>query len=331
MKRVLIFALILALMLGGCVSKEEIGTVVEDIKEHAAETAGKGFKTVLDAFNEALEDSIENSEQNVEARKMFEQIKSALDAKDEEALYELFAPNARDKFPNLRDEIEELVGIYKGQWISNDPFGYGAFDGKQKLSGFTELYITPKVSNMITDQATYTLVFNSVPINKNTSRDVGLWCLNLGQEDGVRRRVGGLYEYTDGSDKVYSVTAPQIIFRKIIVVLDDEDSEALYELFAANAIRNDPNINAEIEKLMDFYKGKWFSNGTYDSGSGEGHKKEGTWVYMEVNPHIKVETDETTYTMIVNAIAVNDENPDDVGLWYLYLENERGENCRIGK
>jgi hypothetical protein len=126
-------------------------------------------------------------------------------------------------------------------------------------------------------------------------------------------------------------TSPQLMFNKIIVALDNKDSDALYTLFAPNAIKKFTNLDNQISALMQFYKGEWVSNNSFDSGSSTGENKNGRWIFLDIEPIVRnLKTDEKTYTLQFNSIPANDNNPEDIGLWLLRLGNEDGDWCVVG-
>ena len=134
---------------------------------------------------------------------------------------------------------------------------------------------------------------------------------------------------------VYSSTAPQIMFDKIISALDDNDSEQLKSLFSQNSIAKTPDIDAELTDLMTLYQGKFVSNSPFDTGAMTGASECGEWVYMVINPDIKeIKTDKAVYSLVFNSVPVKSDFPDDVGLWCIWLELKDGDKvideCQVG-
>lgn len=115
---------------------------------------------------------------------MFDKIISALDNKDEEELKALFATNALDKTTQIDDQIADLMDFYKGKFVSNEPFDSGSGTGIQKNGDWIYLFITPRIKELKTNEAVYSLSFNSVPVDNENLNDVGLWGIWLRVMDG---------------------------------------------------------------------------------------------------------------------------------------------------
>ena len=133
------------------------------------------------------------------------------------------------------------------------------------------------------------------------------------------------------------ITAPVIMFDKIITALDDRDSDALKSLFSKNALKRTPEIDEQIKELMEFYKGKFVSNNHFDSGASTGIRNEGVWVYLSIRPIIKeLKTEEEVYELLFSSVPIDDENPNDVGLWRVWLSIKNDEKtvaeweCKTG-
>ena len=139
----------------------------------------------------------------------------------------------------------------------------------------------------------------------------------------------------DKPEMVYSSTAPQIMFDKIIPALDDKDSEQLKNLFSQNVIAKTPEIDAQLTALMDLYQGKFVSNSSFGTGTMTGHSEWGLWVYLFINPTIReLVTDKAVYTLRFYAVSANDDDPNDVGLCGIWLELKDGDKvvkeCKVG-
>lgn len=120
--------------------------------------------------------------------------------------------------------------------------------------------------------------------------------------------------------------APQVMFDKIISALDNKDSEQIKKLFAPNALTKTLNINAQIESLFELYQGKFVSNSHFNEGSSSGSRKENRYVYLFMAPIIQeLVTSESVYSLSFNFIPLDEENPNDVGLWGVWLRTMDGD------
>ncbi|MCL2054084.1 MAG: DUF5104 domain-containing protein [Oscillospiraceae bacterium] len=137
-----------------------------------------------------------------------------------------------------------------------------------------------------------------------------------------------IFEYKKvHSPSVSILTAPQMMFDEIIYALDNEDSEHLKSLFAPRALAQTPDIDEQIEDLMDLYKGKLAFNDTVGSGSASSHTHQGRYIYLYISPHISdLRTNRAFYSMQFSSVVVCDAYPEDVGLWNIKLElKDRGD------
>jgi len=142
-------------------------------------------------------------------------------------------------------------------------------------------------------------------------------------------------ENSNGKEQVFASTAPQIMFDKIISALDNKDEEELKSLFAVNALNKAQDIEQQSIDIMEFYKGKFISNSSFDTGSSSGAQKYGEWIYLFISPRIKeLKTDEAVYLLSFNSVPVDNENPNDVGLWGIWLRVMDGDTiiseCQVG-
>ncbi len=132
------------------------------------------------------------------------------------------------------------------------------------------------------------------------------------------------------SQKIFSSTASEIMFNKVLSALDAKDSDALKNLFAPNTLTKVPQIDNQIADLMNFYKGKSTAKPVFGAG-GEGEIRDGDWVYLVKAPlPEELMTDQAVYSVQFNSVAANDRDTNDVGLWWLRLTNESGEECSAG-
>ena len=88
-------------------------------------------------------------------------------------------------------------------------------------------------------------------------------------------------ENSNEKEQVFASTAPQIMFDKIISALDNKDEEELKSLFAVNALNKAQDIEQQSIDIMEFYKGKFISNSSFDTGSSSVPKNmESGFIYL---------------------------------------------------
>ena len=137
-------------------------------------------------------------------------------------------------------------------------------------------------------------------------------CANLKISMGlVQHAVGGLYDPTD-----------QIAEDQLNAILETavaQDVAAIKAQFAPNAIAAQPELDDQIEALLDYYAGKsWEIDSpgcmTMDSSNADGTGGRASSFQM----HGMILTDRF-YRFSLRGISVDTKNPDNVGIWALFL------------
>ena len=137
-------------------------------------------------------------------------------------------------------------------------------------------------------------------------------CANLKISMGlVQHAVGGLYDPTD-----------QIVEDQLNAILEAavaQDAAAIKAQFAPNAIAAQPELDDQIEALLDYYAGKsWEIDSpgcmTMDSSNADGTGGRASSFQM----HGMILTDRF-YRFSLRGISVDTKNPDNVGIWALFL------------
>ena len=127
----------------------------------------------------------------------------------------------------------------------------------------------------------------------------------------VQHAVGGIYDPTD-----------QIAVEQLNAILDAvvaQDAAVVKAQFAPNAIAAQPELDDQIEALLDYYAGKsWEIDSpgcmTMDSSNADGTGGQISSFQM----HGMILTDRF-YRFSLRGISVDTKNPDNVGIWALFL------------
>lgn len=127
----------------------------------------------------------------------------------------------------------------------------------------------------------------------------------------VQHAVGGIYDPTD-----------QIAVEQLNAILDAvvaQDAAAIRAQFAPNAVAAQPELDDQIEALLDYYAGKpWEIDSpgcmTMDSSNADGTGGRTSSFQM----HGMILTDRF-YRFSLRGISVDTKNPDNVGIWALFL------------
>ena len=137
-------------------------------------------------------------------------------------------------------------------------------------------------------------------------------CENLKISMGlVQHAVGGLYDPTD------QIAEDQL--NAILEAAVAQDVAAIKAQFAPNAIAAQPELDDQIEALLDYYAGKsWEIDSpgcmTMDSSNADGTGGRASSFQM----HGMILTDRF-YRFSLRGISVDTKNPDNVGIWALFL------------
>ena len=137
-------------------------------------------------------------------------------------------------------------------------------------------------------------------------------CANLKISMGlVQHAVGGLYDSTD------QIAEDQL--NAILEAAVAQDAAAIKAQFAPNAIAAQPELDDQIEALLDYYAGKsWEIDSpgcmTMDSSNADGTGGRASSFQM----HGMILTDRF-YRFSLRGISVDTKNPDNVGIWALFL------------
>ena len=127
----------------------------------------------------------------------------------------------------------------------------------------------------------------------------------------VQHAVGGIYDPTD-----------QIAVEQLNAILDAvvaQDAAAIKAQFAPNAVAAQPELDDQIEALLDYYAGKsWEIDSpgcmTMDSSNADGTGGQISSFQM----HGMILTDRF-YRFSLHGVSVDTKNPDNVGIWALFL------------
>ena len=127
----------------------------------------------------------------------------------------------------------------------------------------------------------------------------------------VQHAVGGIYDPND------QIAEDQL--NAILEAAVAQDAAAIKAQFAPNAVAAQPELDDQIEALLDYYAGKpWEIDSpgcmTMDSSNADGTGGRTSSFQM----HGMILTDRF-YRFSLRGISVDTKNPDNVGIWALFL------------
>ena len=113
-------------------------------------------------------------------------------------------------------------------------------------------------------------------------------------------------------------------FEKVIEALEDKDKDALKAVFSTQALSDADDFDEHMDCLFDFFEGTVESwerlPGGGESESGSAGRREMVDLFYNVN------TKENSYSFYMLNYPVDEQNPDNVGLYTLRIVKE--ENRR---
>ena len=112
--------------------------------------------------------------------------------------------------------------------------------------------------------------------------------------------------------------------QKIVTAFDEEDSEALVEMFSDSA-RESYDIEGQIEKALEYYNGKSINSVdelTFCENAST-HIKDGSYKYKAIEFELyNIETDTgNSYSLVVVYVLVDEDNPSRIGLSKIYFKD----------
>lgn len=138
--------------------------------------------------------------------------------------------------------------------------------------------------------------------------------------------------YWDG--KLKSIDQAQeanMILEDIINALENDDTEALKNVFAIEVQTGTSDLDAQIEEAIEYFEGEVVSYDSVGTPSGGESMREGELVYSGIdNAKSKnVVTTEDTYTISFSAILVDDIETNQ-GVWRIWLGKNKEDYMILG-
>ncbi len=124
----------------------------------------------------------------------------------------------------------------------------------------------------------------------------------------------------------------QQINNEVMSCIENDNSEALKEMFCKKVLDAYPNIYDDIERFFEFIDGNIVS---YKKPiySEDGSKKDGEWIKYRSDPQIYGIITDTNkeYNLIYYNILVCKDDPDRIGISEMVItEEDTNLSCKIG-
>lgn len=124
----------------------------------------------------------------------------------------------------------------------------------------------------------------------------------------LQHAVGGVYDPTD------QIAEDQL--NAILKAVEAQDAAAIKAQFAPNAIAAQPELDDQIEALLDYYAGGEGEAEIFSLQSGDSSKVEGQTSSFVMRGRI---TANQTYLVYMRAVTKDSANPENVGIWTFLL------------
>lgn len=145
----------------------------------------------------------------------------------------------------------------------------------------------------------------------------------------LNEKKDGVYDPHNTDSSTYQINRQDTInmAEDIITYLDARDRDSIKALFAPQ-IAQEYDLDAQIDKVFEIYDGASISYEVETSGETSKHIKDGKYLYLRFNCHIKnIQTDnDKIFSISIIRCLVDDDNPDNIGLNKIFLCGADGTN-----
>ncbi len=117
---------------------------------------------------------------------------------------------------------------------------------------------------------------------------------------------------------------------EVLECFDNHDKERLMEMFAP-AVSSEYSLNEQIDKAFEIYDSKSVEYERFSAQTKSSSLKEGVYYRRNFEGYfnnIELESGDV-FEISVNICYVDDENPDKIGIYSIYLADGGGVNLRI--
>ena len=125
----------------------------------------------------------------------------------------------------------------------------------------------------------------------------------------------------------YEQKQTEEILIKVIEFFDNKDKEGIKALFASQ-IKQNHNIDTQIDRAFEIYDGKSVSYDVHAGGIANSAKTDDTYTFLVFDGKLKnIKMDNSkSFSIWIFRCVVNDDDPDEIGLTRITLCREDGVN-----
>lgn len=251
---------------------------------------------------------------NIVSDNMADKVIGALDNRDAEELKKLFSVEARNSMSDIDKDIEYLMQLYQGKFVSKD----GSVSEEENINNGINQRIIRGHYTVKTDKDTYMLFV--VEKKEKDSDSNGLYFLQIIPESKkyVELNLQGDKKYGPGIFTPDMMNADDYM-TSIMWALDGNKVTALKSFFSKD-VSDNIDIDSQTEKICEFYEGKKVSYSEILSS------KETNDEVTYIKGSYQVNTDVDSYVISFTYVGNNIDLSND-GLYSLcIMKNNEGTN-----
>ena len=129
------------------------------------------------------------SSEREESNARMEELLEALDSGDREAVKSIFSQQAIDKSEDFESNLDELMEIYQGEFVSYDD--WGSVNTDESFGGGQRLKILYSTYDVTTTQEVYRIAVKDIVVHNNNEDNVGILSLYI-------------IKYNEDTDTIYA-------------------------------------------------------------------------------------------------------------------------------
>ncbi len=258
----------------------------------------------------------------------FQSIVSALKEKDHDGIKSLFSNFALENAPNIDAEIEYLLKSFKGDIVTSQ---YIEGSTSESVNYGVKVTTTEPRGEIETTENNYALRYIDCLRDDTNENNIGISkfiMITEAEDDTIawdflynESITAGIYKPGDYPIGINNHTDET--FEKVQLYLQRKDHDALKQLFSVAVIESTSNLDEQIVAAMDCFKG------TIDHATTGGAQIGGEW---GSGNHVvttcygqDVFTDSARYHLAFFEIILNEQQPEQVGLCWVYIAEYEDE------
>ena len=259
----------------------------------------------------------------VKADRRMEQIISAINDKDSEAVRSLFSKKTLDEADDIESEIHSLFDYLHGDIDSWERDGLSGGNTRRdgKITNINRFSIIVN-----TDKEIYKIYVIDYSIDTINPENEGVYMLEVykssysgGWDYWSNRMHAGIRIVKDGNEQEVASIATERL-EEIIKAIQNKDKDALIKMFSEKALSESLNLDENIKYLFDFFEGNVteFAWDNQYRGAG-GITRSPSKKVIRMPTLFFVSTDKQDYLVYFLNYPIDEFNPNNTGLYSLCI------------